>query len=71
MAGEAGGVGVTDFDPKKQYRCTMCREIFDLQRDEDWNEDKARTELEQKFPGVGVEDCDIVCDECYKRIMHQ
>jgi hypothetical protein len=33
-----------------------------------WSDSEAVEELEQQFPGVSKEQCEIVCDDCAKKI---
>jgi len=47
-----------------QYQCTMCREIFDKEP-----EDEALAELELEFPGFTPTECGLVCDDCFKMVM--
>ena len=42
------------------YTCCHCGVVFETA----WSEEDARAELEQRFPGVAVEDCHVVCDGC-------
>lgn len=44
-----------------QYRCEMCNKIFDF----GWSEEEAKAEAKSK--GLDVNDCGIVCDDCYKK----
>ncbi len=45
-----------------QYRCAACGGIFH----NDWSAKNAEAELSVKFPDFTPDDCDIVCDDCYK-----
>jgi hypothetical protein len=47
----------------EQYTCAMCGEI----KNKGWSDEEALAELDATF-GVPVEQCDIVCDSCYKRM---
>jgi hypothetical protein len=49
---------------KKQYTCAICNGTFNM----GWSDDEAIAELKEEFPGVDIEDCSIVCDNCYKRM---
>jgi hypothetical protein len=49
--------------------CAQCGEEFHPTDNQRWNDDKARDELEQKFPGVALEDCAMVCEDCYRLLM--
>lgn len=43
------------------YKCSVCGETYD----KGWSDEEAEAELAENF-GVPKEDCDIVCDDCYK-----
>lgn len=47
-----------------EYRCAACGGVFE----KGWTEDEARGELADTF-AIPVEDCEIVCDDCYNEIM--
>ena len=61
---EAGGM-------KEDLVCAHCGEEFTPPDDEQWNDAKALAELEQKFPGTPVEECVVICDDCYQKMMRQ
>jgi hypothetical protein len=44
------------------FVCQNCRGTFALIDDE-----KARAELKHNFPGYTVEDCGVLCDECWNQ----
>ena len=46
------------------YKCAMCKEVFEEGR----TKEDALAELAEVFPGASVEDCDVVCDDCWKKI---
>ena len=49
----------------EEYKCAMCGEIFK----KTISEDDALTELNEQFgEGIAVEDCDIVCDDCWQKV---
>ncbi len=48
----------------EKYKCAMCGGVFE----KTVTEDEARTELKEFFGDVPVEDCDIVCDDCWEKI---
>lgn len=54
------------FDPATQYRCARCGGVFDLVEDETWNDAAAAAERERLFPGIGPDQCDTVCDDCFR-----
>jgi hypothetical protein len=50
-------------DKPMEYKCALCEGVFQT----GWSDTEARDELEEKFPGFEVEDCVMVCDDCYKK----
>ena len=54
------------FDPATHYRCAVCDGIFE----KGWSDEEAATEfaVTVEFAGVALEDCDLVCDDCYKKM---
>jgi hypothetical protein len=51
-----------------QYRCAWCGGIFDLVRDETWNEKMANEEYKKFFPYSSMENRDVVCDDCWREV---
>lgn len=51
--------------------CAKCGESFQPTNNAKWNEEQAVKELEQKFPGTRLEECVVLCDDCYKIVMRQ
>lgn len=45
-----------------EYRCCACGGIFA----KGWSDNEAQAELAATFPGANTEDCDLVCDDCFK-----
>jgi hypothetical protein len=50
-------------DGAMEYTCAACHQTFKYA----WSDEEAKKELEQKF-GIPVEECGIVCDDCYKKM---
>lgn len=46
------------------YICSVCGGEFEA----DWSEEEAEQELKENFPGLSKNDCDLVCDDCYKKL---
>lgn len=46
-----------------QYTCACCHGAYD----KGWTEEEAEKELGENFPDHEKEDCDIVCDDCYRK----
>lgn len=47
-----------------EYRCAICRGVFV----KGWSDEQAEQELAENF-GDPVEDCDLVCDDCYQMVL--
>lgn len=45
------------------YECCLCHGTFT----KGWTDDEAMAELETKYPGMPLEECGIVCDDCFVR----
>jgi len=45
-----------------KYTCYVCKIIFISESDEE-----AVKELEKDFPEIKVEDCEELCDDCWKK----
>jgi hypothetical protein len=48
-----------------EFRCAACGGVFD----KGWSDDEAAAELGRAFPGFTTDDCDLVCDDCYDRMI--
>ena len=44
------------------FKCAVCKEIFN----KGLTEEEAEKQLEVEFPGTITEECDLVCDDCFK-----
>lgn len=49
----------------KTYRCDFCNGVFNLVRNENWSEEKAKAEFHQYFPNAKWEMREVVCDDCW------
>lgn len=49
------------------YTCTICKGVYN----KGWSDEEAEKELEQKFGKRNIEDCDVVCDDCYNKFFGQ
>lgn len=45
------------------YKCALCEKELE----QGWSDEEAEIELASTF-GVPKEECDLVCDACYKRM---
>lgn len=55
----------------KTYVCAACFQTKYKEVDTDrWNEDKRLAELKNNFGDVPLEQCERVCDDCYRSVMN-
>lgn len=47
-----------------EFRCAMCREVFYKGRPDG----EAAAEHEERFPTISLDDCDLVCDDCFRKL---
>lgn len=47
-----------------EYRCAACGETFE----KGWSDEEASEELGSTFPGIEEADCNLVCDDCWKKM---
>lgn len=47
-----------------KYTCAMCEK----ECESEWTEEEAIAEKERDFGAVPLEECDVVCDDCYQQI---
>jgi DNA-directed RNA polymerase subunit RPC12/RpoP len=52
-------------DTAEYYTCAQCGETFAP----GWGEDEAQQEMRDTFPGASAAECDVVCVDCYQKIM--
>ncbi|MHA1790258.1 MAG: hypothetical protein ACTSXT_13680 [Candidatus Helarchaeota archaeon] len=50
----------------KIFICEICKKQFPFIKEKD---DEAIKELNKNFPGISKEECGIVCEDCYRKIM--
>lgn len=55
-----GGKGIMD-----TYKCAACGGVFE----KTISEEEAQAELKENFGDIPINECDIVCDVCYQKIM--
>jgi hypothetical protein len=48
----------------RQYTCSMCEGIYEAE----WTEEEALAERDILWGDVSIEDCDVVCDDCFKLV---
>ena len=44
------------------YKCAVCEGTF---LKDDFTEEEQLEELKKNYPGFTIEDCELVCDDCY------
>lgn len=50
------------------FKCAVCKGVFSKETPEE----EALAELHQNFgDNVSLEECDVVCDNCYNKIMRE
>ena len=49
---------------KDEYRCYKCKGIFK----KGLTDAEAEKQLDKEFSWFGTEDCELVCDDCYKEM---
>ena len=47
------------------YTCACCKETFE----KGWSDEEADAEREELFPDMTEDDCELVCDGCFEKIM--
>lgn len=47
-----------------EYKCAVCKGIFT----KELTDKEAIKQLEIEFPGFKPEDCDVCCDDCFKKM---
>jgi hypothetical protein len=50
-----------------EFQCEVCKGIFK----KDWSQAEALEELFTNFGKVNLDDCIIVCDDCYTKLMEE
>lgn len=46
------------------YQCAMCERTFESER----SEEEALAEKQELWGDVPIEDCDVVCDDCWQEV---
>ena len=52
----------------KTFKCAMCKKRFPFIESEN---EEAIKELKTTFGSIPVDECEIVCDDCYKKVMEE
>jgi Fe2+ or Zn2+ uptake regulation protein len=51
----------------RHYKCSCCGGFFENR----CSDEEAEAERQKNFPGVPLSECELVCDDCYKKIMKE
>ena len=51
------------------YQCAACGGVYEKVQDDEWNDDLARAETVSTFGPVPETECEVVCDDCYRKMM--
>lgn len=46
------------------YKCAMCQQIYE----KGWTDEEAKAELKENFSRDDTDNCELVCDDCFKNI---
>ena len=46
------------------FICSVCKKTYN----KELTDIEAEKQLEKEFPGFKKDECDIVCDDCYKKM---
>ena len=47
-----------------EFKCCACNGVFE----KEWTDEEAEKEKDELFGGIPLEDCDLVCDDCFKKM---
>lgn len=64
MAQPAPGGGERKKMNSNEYKCCVCEGVFE----KGWTDEEAKKEKDELFGDVPLEDCCLVCDDCYKNM---
>ena len=45
-----------------EFRCAICKQVFITE----FTDEEAEMQLAEEFPGYIKEECELVCDDCYR-----
>ena len=51
-----------------KFKCDLCKGVFDFEDPEVWSDKDAINEKEEIFGGIPLDECGIVCDDCWKEM---
>ena len=47
-----------------EFKCVVCEGVFE----KELTDKEAEKQLEKEFPGWTTDQCDLVCDDCFKKM---
>ena len=50
---------------KETFTCDSCGKTYP----KGWTDEEAMQETQEMFGSVPIDDCNVICDDCYKIIM--
>lgn len=48
----------------RTYTCSLCGGTFEME----WTDEEAVAEMNRDFGSIPLDQCKVVCDDCYQRI---
>lgn len=57
----------TGQSPTREYVCAICRVKFVSE----WTDEEAKDELKEKFGETNIQECEVVCEDCYNKLMEK
>ena len=52
---------------KNEFRCAMCGGVFEKGN----SDEEALEELNGNFPNIDIDDCELVCEDCYNKMIEE
>lgn len=53
---------MTELKPN-EFRCGCCGKVYQ----KGWSDEEAKAEAAENFPDFSVDECDLVCDDCFNK----
>ena len=50
-----------------EFQCALCKGIFE----KGWSDEEAAKECQEKIPEFAGEPVDVVCEDCYQKMMKE
>ena len=49
---------------ENEFKCELCGNVYD----KGWSDEEAKQEYFDNFDDTNIDDCGMVCDDCYNKI---